>query len=268
MMAESKPETGLLGGVLPYVRTGSGARELIVIPGLSDALQPVDAAPRFWARFAKPYTAGRTVYVVGRQRGLVPATSTRDMAAQYAEVLREFVGEADVLGASMGGFIAEYLAADHADAVRRLVLANTGVRPAAEKLPLYRMWREWTVQGRWRDAFIDMMERMYDTGLVGSYGDWLRASPKSIVRQEIDPADFIVSIDACLSHDASDVVGSIRQPTLVLGGTHDRLMPAAASEDLAARTCGARLSLIEGAGHGMFEENRGECARVILAFLD
>jgi pimeloyl-ACP methyl ester carboxylesterase len=266
-MSAPAVEKGLLRGAFPYVRVGEGRRRLVVFPGLNDALQPVDAAPRYWARFCRGVIKDRTVYLISRRRGLPAGMGTRAMAAAYARLVRDVIGPADVLGVSMGGFIAQYFAVDHAELVNRLILATTGARAEPDKLDLYRTWLTWAREGRWRDVFVDMMEKSYAGCGMSCDGSWMQASPKSVIRTELDPSDYIVSIEACLEHDSREVAGRIARPALVLGGTDDVLMPATASRDLAGRIPDARLELIDGAGHAVFETHRDTCARMINGFL-
>ena len=260
-------EKGHLKGVFPFVRVGAGSRRLAILPGLNDALQAVDAAPRFWARFCRGLDSDRTIYLVSRPRSLSPGTTTRDMAAMYAELFSDELGPCDVLGVSMGGFIAQHLAVEHPKLIDRLVLAVTGARAEPVKLDLYRTWLDWARAGRWRDAFVDMMEKTYSGCSESCDVSWMQASPKSVIRTELDESDYIVSIEACLEHDSREVACRIDRPTLVLGGTKDVLMSAAASRDLSDRIPGVQLQLVEGAGHAAFETHRGICARALTGFL-
>jgi pimeloyl-ACP methyl ester carboxylesterase len=64
-----------------------------------------------------------TVYSVLRKRGMPRGYSLKDMADDYAVMIRaEFGGPVDVLGISTGGSIVQHFAADHPDLVRRLVI--------------------------------------------------------------------------------------------------------------------------------------------------
>ena len=260
-------ETGLLSGTFPYVPVGDGPGRLVVFAGLNDSLQAVTAAPRFWARFCRGFVDGRTIWFLSRRRGLPTGYSTQQMAADCARVVQSAIGPADVLGLSMGSFIAQHFAVDHPQLVERLVLALAGAKPDPDKANLYRSWHSLACNGRWRDACLDMMNKTYTEWQTSDNQSWIQASPNSLLRQPLDPADFIVSIEACLTHDATERVGRIRSATLVVGATRDELMPASVCRKLAKAIPGAKLQLLEGAGHGVFEQRRDECGRMLAEFL-
>jgi pimeloyl-ACP methyl ester carboxylesterase len=261
-------ETGQLPGGFPVVRVGDGAARLVVIPGLNDAPQPATAMPRFWARFCHSLGGGRTVHVVSRPRGLPSGMTTRDMAADLAGVLEEYIGPADVMGLSMGGFIAQHLAVDAPRQVRRLVLAICGARMDDDNREVSEQWLAWARAGRMDDAYTAMVERMYAGSPAAGAPGRVRFSPKSALRSVVDPADFIVSLEACMAHDTRERAMEIHQPTLVIGGDEDRMTPPALCRDLARRIAGSKLELIADGGHGLFEERWEEAGEAVAGFLD
>jgi 3-oxoadipate enol-lactonase len=67
--------------------------------------------------------------------------------------------------------------------------------------------------------------------------------------------------------DASGRVGRISSPTLVIHGAEDRDVPPSNARALAEAIPGARLLVLEGAGHLVFVERADEVNRAVLAFL-
>ena len=65
---------------------------------------------------------------------------------------------------------------------------------------------------------------------------------------------FIIQAQSCLTHDACDQLSRIACPTLVIGGTDDRIVSGEASVELAAAIPGSRLYMYDGLGHGLYEE--------------
>jgi pimeloyl-ACP methyl ester carboxylesterase len=118
----------MLGGY-PCLTAGAGG-PLVVLVGLNPE-SGVAAGPmrrtheltvRGWAR-------DRTVYYFNRRPGLPAGMTMSALTAEHAQALRDSFSEpVDVLGMSTGGSIAQQLAAEHPDIVRRLAFISTGCR--------------------------------------------------------------------------------------------------------------------------------------------
>ena len=60
--------------------------------------------------------------------------------------------------------------------------------------------------------------------------------------------------ESCVTHDAYESLDRIACPTLVIGGTDDRIVTGKASEEIAERIPSGNLYMYEGLGHGLYEE--------------
>ena len=63
---------------------------------------------------------------------------------------------------------------------------------------------------------------------------------------------------ACNNLDLTQELGKIRVPTLVICGAEDKMTPPDCSRQLAASISGAKLEIIEGAGHMVMMERPAE----------
>jgi pimeloyl-ACP methyl ester carboxylesterase len=72
---------------------------------------------------------------------------------------------------------------------------------------------------------------------------------------------------ACNAFDVMDRLGEISAPTLVIGGTADQMTPPKHATFLADKIPGARLAMIEGAGHMVMLEQPELVARHVEQFL-
>ena len=240
-------------GALDYIRFGSGSRTLVMLPGVGDGLQTVKGTALPFALLYRALTKDFTVYVFSRGVSLAPGTTTRDMAEELNAAMEALsLRGAAVVGVSQGGMIAQWLAIEHPDKVARLVLTVTAARPNDTLREAIGLWTAQARRGDYRGIMLDTAARSYSPkrakqarltyGLLGSFG-----KPKSFER-------FLIQAASCLSHDAWERLGEIACPTLVIGGTDDRVTSGAASEELASRIPGAELRLYEGLGHGLYEE--------------
>jgi pimeloyl-ACP methyl ester carboxylesterase len=212
--------------------------------------------------------------------GLPGAPITRTSFAALADRtagLMDAVGlrRADVLGWSMGGFVAQQLAVRHPDRVRRLVLAGTNAGgdaavlgpPADQRIDsepdpteaavlsvLYPRDRAGRAAGR---AFL---RRLESASARGEIPDDFRVPARTVRAQ-------VAAEDGWLRSDANaDALRALRVPTLVAGGRADRVVPPVNLRRIASLIPGARLQTYPGA-HGFLFQHRARFARAVEAFL-
>ncbi|MDE2275634.1 MAG: alpha/beta fold hydrolase [Burkholderiales bacterium] len=189
----------------------------------------------------------------------VPAPySLADMAGDALGVLDVLgIARAHVCGASMGGMIAQHLAAAHPGRLRSLTLVMT--TSGARRLPQ----PTWAVQrallARPASAAVDdvvtHLQRLL--ALIGSPAypadpAWQRARLQAMVERAWNPdgtARQLVAVAA--DGDRTPLLTRITAPTCVIHGEADPLVPVAAGRDLAARIGGATADFVPGMGHDL-----------------
>ncbi len=191
----------------------------------------------------------------GGSRGPVDDWTTSWFADDAAAVIESLGERAIVYGTSMGGRVAQFLAARHPALVDRLILACTspGGQQAHERTPEV---RKLLLNARTRT----LRELFYTDDWDGHshlFGDSTMTAGESRAH-----------LRASNRHDAWDVLPTIQAPTLVLHGTDDRMVPSANAPLLAKRIPGAVLHLHEGGRHGFFDEFTGDIQPVIDDFLE
>jgi pimeloyl-ACP methyl ester carboxylesterase len=162
-----------------------------------------------------------------------------------------------VYGQSFGGMVAMELALSHHERVRSLVLAAThaGSRRAS------RAGREQHVP---KDR---PYVALYSPRFAHEHPDHVAEDVAVGARQPQRPRARRRQWRAMQGWDAWDRLGDLRCPVLVLHGTEDRVVPVANARRLAAAIPGARLVLLEGAGHVYHSEQPAAADRAVLAFL-
>ncbi|MEU6719330.1 alpha/beta fold hydrolase [Nonomuraea sp. NPDC046802] len=186
--------------------------------------------------------------------------STQGFADDVIAVLDELgVERADVYGTSMGGRVAQWVAARHPHRVRRLVLGCTspGGEHGVERTNDVR--RALAGPGA-AEALADMMYtpkwRAANPGPYTTLGD--PAMPPHAVRGHLRASN---------EHDAWQVLPRIAAPTLVLHGDDDVLAPVANAALLAERIPDATAHVFPGARHAYFEECRPLSSTLVAGFL-
>ena len=180
-----------------------------------------------------------------------------DMAGDTAGLLDALdIPAAHVVGASMGGMIAQMLAATRPERVLSLasIMSTTGSRRVGQ--PAYRVMPIFLKQApRDRDAFIDHTELLFKT--IGSKGldvddAELREVAGLMYDRGLDPAGTSRQLAAIIaSGNRTDALRRITAPTVVIHGTADRLVRPSGGRATAKAIAGSKLVKVDGMGHDL-----------------
>jgi len=209
---------------------------------------------------------------IGASEGHTP-TTVAAMADDAIAIIRALgLEQVDLMGFSLGGFIAQVIAAQQPALVRRIILAGTGaaggnrVGNITVKLlgdtvhglltrtdPKRYLFFTRTANGKAAaTAYMDRLtERTHDR--VNP------TSPRGVAAQ-------ILAIRRWGAQDPMDL-GSIEHPVLVANGEDDRMLPTRASFDLAHRLPNASLRIYPDAGHGGVFQHHEQFVQEVLKFL-
>lgn len=184
--------------------------------------------------------------------------SLGDMAADALGVLDALgLPRVHVCGASMGGMIAQHLAAQHPERVKSLTLMMTTT--GARRLPQ----AKWAVQkvllSRPRSAdpeavvaHLQKILRLIGSPAFPAEPELLRQRLLASVARAWRPAGTARQLAAVVADgDRSALVARIQSPTCVIHGQADPLVPVGAANDLGARIAGATLDIVPGMGHDL-----------------
>lgn len=170
------------------------------------------------------------------------------------------VDRGHIVGQSMGGGIAQLIAADHPDRVATLTLMSSSVGPA-DDLPgiAERLMTHFgtAVEPDWSDrtAVVDYLVAEFRAyaGTLPFEEDRIRATAERDVDRTPDIAAALTN-HAHIQGDEGPLrprLPKITAPTLVLHGTEDPLFPLPHAELLAREIPNARLVPMNGAGHDL-----------------
>ncbi len=184
--------------------------------------------------------------------------SLADMADDAAGLLQALsLGPAHVIGASMGGMIAQTMAARHPRSVRSLVSIMSGTGSMRSGQPALRVYSIFLRRApREREAFIKHMERVFS--VIGSpeYSDQgreeIRAIAAASFERDSDPHGSGRQLAAIIA--AGDRTAELRRigaPTLVIHGSADPLIAPSGGRATARAIPGARLLMVPGMGHDL-----------------
>lgn len=210
---------------------------------------------------------GRSTHLDSIRTPTVPQLITRrfgrdqydlgDMADDAARLLEELdISPAHVVGASLGGMIAQTLAARRPEKVRSLtsIMSTTGSRVKGQlALPMLRLLLKQAP--REREAWLDYVTGVFET--IGSPGlprdtDAVREVAARSYDRGTNPAGTGRQLGAVLrSGDRTRELRRIAAPTLVFHGSGDKLIRPSGGKATAKAIPGARLTVIDGMGHDL-----------------
>jgi 3-oxoadipate enol-lactonase len=205
---------------------------------------------------------------VGGSAGAARPYSLEEMANDAVAVLdAEGVESAHVMGASMGGAIAQFLAVEHPDRVRSLVLACTACKHHEWRRELLQEWAD-AVEARGMGALAsDGLHWLVGPRLRKRFGSWLNLMARVLL--QASPEAFVAQVQAIL--DAPDDVRfelcGVQVPALVITGSQDLLTPLGDAEELTELIPNAQLFELRGAAHALMVEAPNAYNSAVLGFL-
>ncbi|MGA2952545.1 MAG: alpha/beta hydrolase [Caulobacteraceae bacterium] len=192
---------------------------------------------------------------------LAPAAyDLSDMAADAAGVLSALgIERAHIVGASMGGMIAQLVAADYPERTLSLtsIMSTTGNRALPPAKPEAMAVLNTPAPNPHEDMEGYLASALASARVIGSPGYPVneaehRAFAASNVQRSYYPVGFLRQYAAVLaSPDRRPKLATITAPSLVIHGEADPLVPVEAGKDTAANIPGAELLLVPGMGHDL-----------------
>ena len=242
-------------GRMPWLEFGARrAPVVLTLPGLTDGLMPLSEARTRRALAALPTRdLPFRLVAVSYPDPLPEGVTTRRLATSVAAFVTDVIAAPVAVSAhSMGGMVAQHLAADRPDLVTALALTATLAAPVAPFRDRLARWEALVTAGRWRGFYADALDASYTGSELLRRRLLLRMSRPPALPHLVDRHRQLTA--ACLAHDARDRLDRIDCPTLVLAGAADPVVPPAASDALAAGIRGARFEVLAGLAHGFPEQ--------------
>jgi len=265
---------------VPDVRTTDGIKIAYQTWGRRDAtpcilIQGLGVDSRGWALQRGPFgRRHRCIAVDNRGTGGSDAPDgpydLLRMAEDAIEVLdAERIERAHVVGASMGGVIAQIIGVMHPERVASLTLACTACRHHDWRRELFEEWADLvTERGMSAMADEDGMRWLVGPRLQRRFGVWINVLARVLMQTRPEP--FVAQVRAILnaSDELRNELHKIDAPALVITGSQDTLTPVGDAEELAEYIPTSRLYVLSGAAHGLMAETPNAFNDAVLRFLD
>jgi 3-oxoadipate enol-lactonase len=261
-----------------YVRADDGVPIAYDVYGKRDGeplllIQGLGTDSRGWALQHVPFGRRFRCYAIdnrgtGGSAGAPHPLSLEQMAHDAVAVLdAEGVESAHVMGASMGGAIAQFVGVRHRERVRSLVLACTACRNPEWRRELLEDWAAAVARGGMGALGAEGLRWLVGPRLHRRFGLWLDLMARLLM--QASPENFVAQVRAILDVDDSlrfELEG-VRAPALVITGTQDLLTPLGDAEELHELLPDSTLVELRGAGHSLMVEAPTAYNRAVFEFL-
>src|SRR5215207_725749 len=259
---------------IAYKIFGKG-KPLLLIPGFSMTMDMWD--PNMLNRLSANHTV-----VVFDNRGIGQTTAGNDpkkfSISQFANDTAGFLGALklagdsnsnnraiDILGLSLGGFVAQEFALTHPDKVDRLILlvSSCGGKESVPPQLSPEAFRSMVSGNASKDLFLSTL---FPKKWINENIDYIE---KNFVfpMGKIPAQNLLLQSEAAGKWEACDRLSNITSSTLVVSGTEDITAPPANSVMMAERIPGAWLVQIIGGGHGLIFQYPNEFSEILEMFL-
>ena len=209
---------------------------------------------------------------VGLSTGQTPdnvATMARD-AVDFINVLG--LSEVDLLGFSLGGCVAQQIAAEHGRLVRKLILVGTAPKGGEEHLlaVLQEAFSQTGAPDPRLPLFFTKSSASRSSGLAFLKRTQLRKDDRDTDNgSAVTDPQAKALITWCATPDPEHaILRAIRQPTLVASGSHDTMLPAKNAYAMFKELSNAQLVLYPDSGHGALFQHHATFVSHVQTFLE
>lgn len=257
------PMVKVVGADVDVVQTGSG-RDLVLLHSLLTDRSAFDLVVPLLAKTRRLTLVNLPGYGASSPAGPDVEDSADRIAALLAAL--RLPRQTDILGNGFGGFIAIALAAKYGGRFDRLIVADAlAAFPEPAKLPLRNLAAK-VVQEGMSGALDVAISRMFPPSFIAA-NPRVVAERRQALERNADPACFQAACLALATLDFTPILGTIRNPTLVMAGALDQTTPPALARELANGIPGAKFLEIPGCGHCPQIENPRAFIDAVNAFL-
>lgn len=244
---------------IDYIKFGTGSKTMVLIPGMS--LKPLKGTGLYASKKYQLFSNDYTIYLIDKVRKVPKDYTTLDISEDYATCMKMLnIKDAYVLGISHGGIISQFLAINHPELIKKLVLGVTLAYSNDNFEKVINHWLKLGQENKSGELIVDMIrktrsdeyvsrnERLFP--LIAKFSNTLKLSR------------FNALLKTCLTTFPNDKIRFIKCPVLVLGGMKDKVVTAEGSFEI-AKKLKCPIYMYEELGHCAYNETKDFNKRVL-----
>ncbi len=264
-------ESGFFEDGLPFVRIGKGPNIIVNIEGLSFNNDPPSGFElKEFIKSMDIFTEDYTIYLVGRKPNSPLYYPFKKMINDYAVMIhREFKGPINVMGVSTGGHLAQFLAAEHPDIIRKLIIISAAFRTSEAGLEIEERAAEYFKQKKYYKTIETIFELIMTSKIIRFISKIIiRLFMKDFFGEVKYPNDFLNELRADKEMNSKEIIRDISAPTLIICGELDKCYAIEDVKYTAQGIPNAKLILYKGIGHNLVRKKRKQLKKDIFTFLE
>ena len=208
---------------------------------------------------------------VGRSTGQTPDNVEAMARDTVTFIMALGLTKVDLLGFSLGGFVAQLIASQHGDLVRKVILVGTAPRGGEEHLMavLQAAFSNTTAPDPRLPLFFTPSTASQSAGLA-----FLRRAKARTEDRDLDRGDAVTGPQAkalitwCATPDPEEtILRAIHQPALIVSGSNDTMLPANNAYAMFKGMTNAQLVLYPDSGHGALFQHHELFVSAVRSFL-
>lgn len=189
------------------------------------------------------------------------AVTAADLADDAAALIAHLGGPVTFVGLSIGGLIAQALAANHPGLVKAIVISNS-----AAKLGTAETWQA-RIDAIRTGGLVSIADAVMERWFAPAFRTSPAVTPWRNMMIRTPEAGYIAACLALAAADQTEATRALRLPALVIAGGEDGSTPPALVRATAELIPGAQFHIIPGTGHLPCVENPAAYAAILAPFL-
>ncbi len=264
-------ESGFFHDKIPYLKTWTehSTQNLVVFPHTAELIQSVYTNPQESAVLFRKFIPDiYTIYVLGYDRNLPLEHTSEQIADEFAQIIQEHIGPADIMAISYGGFIGIPFAARYPDLVKKLLLmvtahssSESGLNLARDLVRLAETGDRYTLDQKFNGLISNVFLRT-----VVKFLTWMQ---RKKINPDLNPLSTLIHaykhmIDT-FKH-RKKYLPQIQAPTLVIGANKDHFFSEEKYRETAELIPNSQV-IIFNSGHMVPIEKMSKVRKAISDFL-
>lgn len=193
----------------------------------------------------------------------------------HVEIMKELFDQLGfdkihLFGISYGGEVAIKFALAHQEMLHCLILGNTPFKTTGMLRYCAQRWEDVFRSYDGVSFFREVSQSIYAEGFYDKNSEWLKEK-EQFFKQALPPEWYegmIRMLHSGDNYDPEEDLHKITVPTLVIGGSEDRLTPPAYQRQIAEKIPNSSLVIVEGAAHVLPYEKPYAFCTLLLGFLE